>query len=167
MVNYSSSGPHDVLLVQICHTFAAPRERVFAAWAQPDELERWMCKDVPSHVITHHVQDIRTGGRWKMEIHDSAKNETYWGEGDYLEVRPPEKIVFTWSWFKEVPGSTNVDVHPESPVTEVTVEFFDRGQQTELLLTHRGLGSKRLRKEHENGWIGGLNVLERILQNGK
>jgi uncharacterized protein YndB with AHSA1/START domain len=114
-----------------------------------------------------HVQDIRTGGRWKMEIHDSAKNETYWGEGEYLEVRPPEKIGFTWSWFKEVPGSPKVDMHSESPVTEVTVEFFDRGQQTELLLTHRGLGSERLRKEHEGGWVGCLNVLEKILQNGQ
>jgi uncharacterized protein YndB with AHSA1/START domain len=167
MVNCQSSASRDEFLVQIRRAFAVSRERVFAAWAEPQQLERWMCKDVPSHVVTDHVQDIRTGGRWKMEIYDSAKSETYWGEGEYLEVRPPEKIVLTWSWYKEVPGSAKVDLHPESPVTEVTVEFFACGQQTELLLTHRGLGSERLRKEHESGWAGCLNVLEKILQNGK
>ena len=150
-------------LLQIRRTFAAPRERVFAAWARREQLERWMCKDVASHEITHHEQDIRTGGRWRMEIRDPAKNEVYWGCGTYLEVKPPEKIVFTWSWSKEVPGGPSTDLPPESPITEVTVEFFERGEKTELVLTHRGLGSVKLREEHEAGWIGCLNELEKTL----
>lgn len=52
-----------------------------------------MCKDMPSHEIIYHQQDIRTGGRWRMDIRDAAKNEAYWGEGTYLEVTPPEKSV--------------------------------------------------------------------------
>lgn len=95
----------------------------------------------------------------RMEIRDAAKNEVYWGEGTYLEVKPPEKIVFTWSWFQEVADAANVDMHPGSTVTEVTVEFFERGQQTEIVLTHRGLGST----DHEHGWIGRLNELEKTL----
>jgi uncharacterized protein YndB with AHSA1/START domain len=154
-------GPE--FLLQIRRTFAAPRERVFAAWAQREQLERWMCKDVASHQVIHHEQGIRPGGRWRMEIRDSAKNEVYWGQGTYLEVTPPERIVFTWSWTKEVPGAPDADLHPESPVTEVTVELFERGEKTELVLTHRGLGSVKLREEHETGWIGCLNELEKTL----
>jgi uncharacterized protein YndB with AHSA1/START domain len=150
-------------LVEIRRTFAAPRERVYAAWAQRDQLERWMCKDVAAHEVIHHQQDIRTGGHWRMEIRDAAKNEIYWGEGTYLEVKPPEKIVFTWAWSKETRGGPSMDMHPESPVTEVTVEFFAHGENTELVLTHRGLGSAKLRKEHETGWIGCLNELEKTL----
>jgi uncharacterized protein YndB with AHSA1/START domain len=156
----TGQGPE---FLEIRRTFAAPRERVFAAWAQREQLERWMCKDVPSHVIIHHQQEIRTGGHWRMEIRDPDKNEVYWGEGDYLEVRRPEKIVFTWTWSKTVAGGSKQEAHPESPVTEVTVEFFARGQQTELVLTHRGLGSAKLQKEHEQGWIGCLNELEKTL----
>jgi uncharacterized protein YndB with AHSA1/START domain len=148
-------------LLEIRRTFPASRERVFAAWARREELERWMCKDVASHQVIHHEQDIRTGGRWVMEIRDSKKNEVYWGRGNYLEVKPPEKIVFTWSW--NAAGSRGTELQPESPVTEVTVEFFDRGGNTELVLTHRGLGSPKLREEHQTGWTGCLNELEKTL----
>ena len=49
--------------LEIRRTFAAPREKVFAAWAQREQLEQWMCKDSPSHKVIHFEQDIRSGGR--------------------------------------------------------------------------------------------------------
>jgi len=149
--------------LQIRRVFAFPRERVFAAWAERDQLERWMCRDAVNHEIFHHEQDIRTGGQWRMEVHDKGKNEVYWGRGTYLLVQQPEKIIFTWSWTKEVLGTPGENVHPKSPLTEVTVEFFDLGGKTELVLTHRGLGSEELRKDHERGWTGCLNLMEKIL----
>jgi uncharacterized protein YndB with AHSA1/START domain len=164
MVNHSATPSRPEFLLQLRRTFAAPRERVFAAWAEREKLERWMCRDVAAHTVIHRQQDIRTGGSWQMEIRDAAKKEVYWGQGTYLEVTPPEKIVFTWSWSKEIPGAVNQeDMHPESPVTEVTVEFFARGNETDLVLTHRGLGSEKLRKEHEGGWNGCLDELEKTL----
>jgi uncharacterized protein YndB with AHSA1/START domain len=54
---------HEFLL-QIRRIFNVPRERVFAAWADREQLQRWMCKDVPSHLVIHHQLDIRTGGNW-------------------------------------------------------------------------------------------------------
>jgi len=146
--------------LEIRRLFHAPREKVFAAWAEREQLEKWMAKDVPHHVVIHHEQDIRSGGRWRMEVRDPQKNEVYWGQGMYLEVKPPEKIVFTWSWTKEAPQTGVVD---NCPQTEVTVEFIDLGGNTELVLTHRGLPSAKLRDEHETGWIGCLNELEKTL----
>jgi hypothetical protein len=32
-----------------------------------------MCKDAASHVVIHHVQEIRTGGRYLMEVRDRGK----------------------------------------------------------------------------------------------
>jgi uncharacterized protein YndB with AHSA1/START domain len=149
--------------LQIRRTFAAPREKVFAAWAEPEQLEKWMCRDVAEHVITHRVQDIRTGGRYLIEIRGPAKNETYFGQGDYLEVKPPEKIVFSWSWKKAGPGGSRTEMHPDSPETLVTVEFFARGNSTEVVLTHGVFGSTKLRDEHDGGWNGCFDVLARIL----
>jgi hypothetical protein len=34
-----------------------------------------MCKDAASHVVIHHVQEIRTGGRYLMEVSDPGKGE--------------------------------------------------------------------------------------------
>ncbi|HEY6385914.1 MAG TPA: SRPBCC domain-containing protein [Candidatus Acidoferrum sp.] len=149
--------------LQIRRTFAVPRERVFAAWAEREQLEKWMCRDVSAHVITHHVQDIRTGGGYLMKIHDPAKGETYRGKGDYLEVKPPEKIVFTWSWEKTEPHGSRTEMHPGSPETQVTVEFFACGNSTEVVLTHGVFSSTKLRDEHDDGWNGCFDVLARVL----
>jgi uncharacterized protein YndB with AHSA1/START domain len=147
--------------LQIRRTFAAPREKVFAAWAQREQLERWMCKDVSSHSIIHHQQDIRTGGRYMIEIRDPVQNGVYWGQGVYLEVKPPEKIVFTWRWTNATPNGAQL--HPESPETQVTVEFFVRGDSTEVVLTHATFGSAKDRDEHNQGWNGCFDVLATVL----
>ncbi len=147
--------------LQIRRTFAAPREKVFAAWAQREQLEQWMCKDASSHTVIHHEQDIRTGGRYLLEVRDPAKNEVYWGQGIYVEVKPPEKIVFTWSWTKDKPDGAQL--HPDSTETQVTVEFFARGDSTELVLTHAAFGSAKDRDEHNQGWNGCFDVLATVL----
>jgi uncharacterized protein YndB with AHSA1/START domain len=122
-----------------------------------------MCRDVAAHVITHHLQDVRTGGRYLMEIHDPGKGETYWGQGDYLEVKPPEKIVFSWSWTRQEADGSRTKLNPESPETKVTVEFFARGGSTEIVLTHVGFFTEKDRREHDGGWNGCFDVLARIL----
>jgi uncharacterized protein YndB with AHSA1/START domain len=150
------------LTLQIRRTFAAPREKVFAAWAQRDQLEQWMCKDESSHTVIHHQQDIRTGGRYLMEVREPRKKETYWGQGVYREVKPSEKIVFSWSWTKDTPDGPQL--HPDSPETLVTVEFFARGNSTEVVLTHAVFGSAKDRDEHNQGWNGCLDLLAKLLQ---
>jgi uncharacterized protein YndB with AHSA1/START domain len=150
------------LTLQIRRTFAAPREKVFAAWTQREQLEKWMCRDVASHTIIHHQQDIRPGGRWRMEVRDPAKNEVYWGQGVYREVKPVEKLVFTWSWTKNTPDGANL--HPGSEETLVTVEFFERGNATEVVLTHAAFSTKALRDDHDRGWNGCFDVLAKVLK---
>jgi uncharacterized protein YndB with AHSA1/START domain len=149
-------------LLQIRRHYPVARERVFMAWADPAQLEQWMCRDQDHHVITHHEQTIRTGGRWRMEVRDPRKNEVYWGQGEYLEVRPPERIVFSWLWTKEVAGAVDSTPDVKNPLTEVTVEFFEKGGGTELILTHRGLPSQKSRSEHEEGWKGCLREMEKL-----
>jgi uncharacterized protein YndB with AHSA1/START domain len=122
-----------------------------------------MCKDVPTHQVTYRELDIRTGGHYVMEIHDSAKGEIYIGTGDYLEVREPEKLVFTWSWHKNTSDGTMVQLHQELQ-TQVTVEFFVRGASTEVLLTHEGFLSQAAVDEHDGGWTGCFIALDHFLQ---
>jgi len=94
-------------------------------------------------------------------VRDPAKGEVYWGQGVYREVKPPEKIVFTWSWTKDKPGGAQL--HPDSPETQVTVEFFARGNSTEVVLTHATFGSAKDRDEHNQGWNGCLDLLAKVL----
>jgi uncharacterized protein YndB with AHSA1/START domain len=121
-----------------------------------------MCRDVAAHSVIQHELDARPGGRYVMEVRDQAKGETYWGQGVYREVRPPEKLVFTWSWTKDSENGPNM--HPESPETVVTVEFFAKGESTEVVLTHALFASSAARREHEVGWNGCFDILEKTLQ---
>ena len=147
--------------LEVRRTFAAPPEKVFAAWARREQLEQWMCEDESAHIVIHHQQDIRTGGRYLMEVRDPDKGETYWGQGVYREVKPPEKIVFSWSWTKDTQDGPQL--HPDSPETEVTVEFFARGKFTEVVLTHAVFGSAKDRDEHNKGWNGCFDLLAKVL----
>lgn len=152
------------LTLTVRRTFNAPREKVFAAWADPEQVKLWMFQDVHSHRNVFHENDIRPGGKYLVETRDSKSNEVYWGQGTYLEVKPPEKISYTWSWTLGSPEGLNL--HPDSADTTVVVEFFPRGNSTEVVLTHAVFCSQKDFDQHRQGWEGCLNALEQFLQTG-
>ena len=148
--------------LEVRRTFPFSLDKVFAAWTDRKQLEQWMCKDAVHHVVIHRQQDIRTGGRYVLEVHDPDRNEVYWGQGTYREIKPLERIVFTWHWTQTTPNGGNL--HPDSPETVVTVEFFARGNATEVVLRHGPFGSQADEQEHNGGWNGCLDVLAAVLQ---
>jgi uncharacterized protein YndB with AHSA1/START domain len=135
-------------------TFQAPRERVFRAWTNADELARWFA---PSAEYSTKVPelDLKVGGKYKVEMHHKEGNVNTVA-GTYREIRPPEKIVFTWFWEND----------PARHESLVTVEFFDRGPSTEILLTHVQLPSAEQREKHAHGWNGCLERLAEFVQAG-
>jgi len=150
------TGPETPL--QMRRVFQAPRERVWAAWTQREQLEEWMCKDVPAHSPKYVELDVRPGGRYAMEI--PLAEGKYVGQGVFREVRPPEKLVFTWSW-KRVLEKPGEQLGGESVVT---VELFDRGGSTEMVLTHTGLAGGEIIEGTRTGWTGCFEVLAGVLE---
>ncbi|MGH9747759.1 MAG: SRPBCC family protein [Candidatus Acidiferrales bacterium] len=148
--------------LEIRRTFAAPREKVFAAWTERGRLEKWMCKDVPEHNPSYTELDLRPGGRYVIEIPMPKEGFTYRGYGVFREVRPPEKLVFTWAWEKIFPGrSEPEDLHQGE--SQVTVELIARGKSTEMIFTHEGFPSAKIRDEHQKGWDGCFDALDKAL----
>jgi uncharacterized protein YndB with AHSA1/START domain len=128
----------------------APREVVFAAWLEPASLAKWMRPgDVTA--VTAEV-DPRVGGRFRIVMtHGRGDGEHH---GEYLEIERPSRLVFTWI-------SSNTDNLP----TVVTVEFLDRGTDTEIVLTHRGLPPNKI-DAHETGWTEIMRRLDDALSTG-
>ena len=83
------------------------------------------------------------GGRYRIGL-KPADGPLLYVSGTYLEIKPPEKLVFTWQW--EGIGDDN------GPESTVTVEFVDRGKETDLVLTHRQLTSQEAIDNHRMGW---------------
>jgi len=146
------------MALELRRVFQAPREKVWAAWTQRAQLEEWMCKDVPTHNPKYVELDVRPGGRYAIEI--PLPDGKYVGQGTFREVRPPEKLVFTWSW-KRVPEKPGEQLGGESVVT---VELFDRGATTEMLFTHTDFESAEIREDTRTGWLGCFEVLARLLE---
>jgi len=80
--------------------------------------------------------------------------------GVYQEIRPPEKLVFTWQWMKTPARGGEPS---ETGDTLVTVEFFARGEGTEVVLTQEGFATAEVRDRHHSGWNGCFDTLDRVL----
>lgn len=98
--------------------------------------------------------DARPGGKYLVEVICPPNDTVSRMQGTYREVRPPEKLVFTWWW-------EGADFEPSL----VTVEFRTLGQLnfTEVTLTHELLPEK-LREDHRKGWNGCFDSLEAALK---
>jgi uncharacterized protein YndB with AHSA1/START domain len=133
--------------VRVSRTIKASRQRVFRAWTDPELLMRWFVE--PGGDMQVRELDLRTGGRYMLEGRE--RGMTWRIEGRYLEVEPPSKLVYTWTWDND-PGLGD----KAGRDTLVTVEFLEHGAETELVVTHERLATERARADHGAGWIGCL-----------
>jgi uncharacterized protein YndB with AHSA1/START domain len=145
----------------------APREQVFQAWTDPEELEKWFA---PKGCTIHFSQiDIREGGTF----HSVVKNPAYkdcWCKGTYLEIVEPERIVFTMAIADEAgnlvtPADAGMDpAWPE--VTTVTVTFGAMGDKTAFTLHQTVNETLAKRTGAYPGWLDMLDILEAHLNGG-
>lgn len=140
----------DVPALRLERRFAAPRQRVFRAWTDAAELTGWFAPS-DQHTTKVIALDVRVGGRYRIEMHPPSGN-VHIVVGTFREVRPPEKLVFTWAWEGKDMGETLV-----------TLEFRDRGGSTDLVLTHELFPTQELRDEHTKGWDGCLSRLAKLV----
>ncbi|GIP22160.1 SRPBCC family protein [Paenibacillus sp. J22TS3] len=70
--------------------FDYPRERVFEAWTDPDQLARWWGPNGFSN--TFHEFDLRPGGTWRLTMHGPDGTD-YANHNRFEEIVPSERIV--------------------------------------------------------------------------
>jgi uncharacterized protein YndB with AHSA1/START domain len=107
--------------IHIERVFDAPRDRVFAAYTDPELIPHWWGPRDTTTVVDE--MDVRTGGSWRFISHDSDGSETAF-RGTYREVVAPERIVQTFEW-EGMPGHVSVD----------TATFEDLGDRTKVTTT--------------------------------
>lgn len=142
----------DVAL-ELSHRFAAPRGKVFEAWTNPEVLKRWWAA-APTWSTPLVEVDAREGGGYRLSMRtDEGEVHTVFGE--YTEVRPPERLAYTWAW-EEGPEPAMAG----SEHTVVVVDFIEDGEGTIVRLTHSGFASDHVRGMHAHGWEAVLMNLE-------
>jgi uncharacterized protein YndB with AHSA1/START domain len=133
--------------VLITRDFDAPREAVFAAWTDPDQVAQWFG---PEGFRTESVQiDLRVGGRYELTMvrGDSEHPVRY----EIVEVDPPRLLVLT------SPPMPEIGIHEP---TFTRIELHDEGGRTRLSLTD---GPYTEASHAEAGWHGAFGKLESLL----
>ncbi|TQV70642.1 SRPBCC family protein [Denitrobaculum tricleocarpae] len=134
-------------------TYRVSPETAFDAWINPDSLTRWFGPPgFTARILTH---DPRVGGTWRFNMR-SVEGESYHHFGQFVEVTPPRKLVFTWASEEQVEGWRDEKNAP----TVVTVEFTPCPEGTKVTVTHEKLISDMARDALTRGWGGGLECLE-------
>ena len=119
----------------------APPETVFAFLVDPHRMVRW--------IGTRAELDPRPGGVFAVDVTGPAR-----ARGEYVEVVPPLRIVFTFGW------EGDPALPPGSSTVEITLTPDATG--TSLRLVHRGITTAEMREQHSLGWnhyVGRLAVV--------
>jgi len=147
--------------LNLTRVFDAPADLVFKAWTEASQFKQWFGAAACGGASLQSVKlDTRVGGKYRIQVRQ-ADGEYFTTVGIYREVKPPERLVFTWQFEKDGSGDEFGEVEP--PEMLVTLEFKARGKQTELTLTHEKFGSVGSRDRHEEGWDRCLNELGKFV----
>ena len=143
--NPAVTADQEVLITRV---FEAPRERVFEAWTEPDQVAAWFG---PGHAVTPREGiriDLRVGGRYELTMVRPDGGEFAIGY-EIVELLEPELIVL------------RSDPMPQAGMHEPTVvrvEFHDYGEKTRMTLTDGPLPSAG-RGHAEAGWTAAFDKL--------
>ena len=124
----TSASVFDDAVMREVRVNASP-EVVFSYFVDPAKMITWKG--------TEAMLDPRPGGVYRVNVTGGEV-----ARGEYLEIDPHKRIVFTWGWEEGpiTPGSTTVEV-----------TFTPDGDGTIVRLKHAGLSGEAL-DAHVEGW---------------
>ncbi len=123
----------------------APAAWLFEAWTEPRHLMRWWgpaAANCPAAEV-----DLTRGGRFRI-ANRFADGSEVWITGRYVQIDPPELLVFTW----QIEGR-------DTAGEQVTVRFEPAGNSTDVTVIHERIADAAARESHASGWDGCLGGL--------
>jgi uncharacterized protein YndB with AHSA1/START domain len=137
--------------IEIDRDFAAPPAAVFAAWTTPEHFARWFggsAVQVPLDTLEFVAEPGRT---WTAQMVLPGGNVMDW-TGDFVEVVPPERLVFT------------ITDRPAEPArATIVVELTATAAGTRMRFTQETPGFTPEQQQGVlAGWQSFVDELERI-----
>jgi uncharacterized protein YndB with AHSA1/START domain len=138
--------------LQITRVFNAPRQLVFGFWTQAEKYQQWSgCKEATQCEV---VMDFRVGGSFTQKMQIAAHGETceFSLTGTYDEIIDPEKIVYHANF--------------GHAISRVTVEFFQQGKATKVVMTHEGCPDDFFSQSVSQGTSESFDKLDALIASG-
>ncbi len=145
------------MMQDFAHTLTMSRfmrascEQVFAALLDEAAQRVWRCPQ--GYTVTQVVSDSRAGGAWRLQMLSPNGARLAMG-GQYLEVQPPNRLVFSWVW--EAGPLPGVE-------TLVAVDLQPQDGGTLLQMRHSGFPAEAVRDSHAERWHSIFDQLDGYL----
>ena len=148
------SLPPGRFVLELTRILAAPRDRVFAALTEPDDLERWWG---PGGFTTPEIElDLRVGGAYRFGM-QPPDGDLFHLSGEFLEVEPPRRLAYTFRWDEPAPDDRE---------TAVRLSLDEGDDGTRLSLSHGEFATEERLALHTGGWTDSLDKLSALLEAG-
>ena len=129
--------------IHIERVFNAPRERVWAAYTEPELLAQWWGR---GNKLDIERWELERGGHWRFVEHSDGGQHGF--EGRFREVTPIERLVHTFEW-DGMPGHVCIE----------TATFVDLGDGRTKVVTDSLFHTTRERDGMlQSGMEQGLNA---------
>ncbi|UOZ06692.1 MULTISPECIES: SRPBCC domain-containing protein [unclassified Amycolatopsis] len=129
----------------------APRERVFEAWTDPDQLAAWWGPTGFSTARSTVSIDARPGGEWAATMKSDGEDGTEVPfHGVYKDLESPSVLSFTLI----------DDNHVDADNAElIVVAFNDQGEKTEIVFKQIGHLPDEQIEPSRQGWLSFMESL--------
>ena len=107
--------------IRMTRLFNAPRHLVWEAMSKPEHIKRWWGCLGQGYSVPVCEVDLRPGGKWRfVNRHPKGEAEFY---GEYREIVPPERVVFTeiFAPFPDAGSLVTAVLTEENDKTRLTV----------------------------------------------
>jgi len=135
--------------ITITRVFDAPREQVWKAWTEPEQIARWWGKRGWRTPVESVTLDVRPGGAFRLMSVSDADGSEMPLEAVYREVVEPERLAF---------GRVSHEGEHDGP--GATVTFTDLGDGRTRMTFHTTMhASDRLRDTAQAGMASAFDRL--------
>lgn len=145
--------------------FDAPVSLIWQMWTEAEHYKNWYGPQGFSVPVVE--MDVRVGGRrfFCMEGQSPDSSRKMWLTGEYLEITPNKRLVYTESMADEhgnVLSPSAFGMGDDYPTTSViTVLLEDLDGRTKMLMTHAGVPAEQGANE---GWQQAFNKMSKHIQ---
>ncbi|WP_427133486.1 SRPBCC family protein [Pseudarthrobacter sp. S9] len=139
------------LVLNLESTLAGPPEEVFTMLTASTELVKWW--GPRGYIIPAAEVNLTEGGRYRFRM-TPPDGEPFHLSGEFLEIDPPWRLVYTFRW--EEPA-------PDDRETVVDLSLGSTGKGTRVVLSQGPFLTEERLALHRNGWTESFEKLQAVL----
>ena len=106
----------------ISREFDAPRERVWKAWTDVEQLKQWFSPK--GFTVIAAKMDLRPGGSYHYGMR-APNGQEMWGKWVFREIKAPERLVLVNSFSDAAGGMTRHPMAPTWPREMISIFTFE------------------------------------------